>query len=654
MSPAGVEAAAPNAATAAPTASEQHEGTHLSPEQMKRAVALVRAIVPAGKVFPGGDAGTAVAAENLLGEFSSRLGRHFGGLVDTLDRLAIVRTGRRFYRLDPERQESVLRSWETDPVARWPLAALSFLVKSTHYDRPEVYRAMGCIYKKGGPAESVPWLRQVRTAADVDDGETVECDVVVIGTGAGGAVCGHELAARGLAVVFLEEGELHRRDSFTGSALKAHRDFYRGKAGITTVGNALAPIFMGRLVGGSTAINTGTCFRTPPWILDRWCETLGSDALSEAAMAPHFERVERQLTVETASPRYLGGVARVVARGCDALGWHHFPLRRNAPDCDGQGVCDFGCPTDARRSTNVSYIPPALTRGAMLHTGTRAERVLIENGRAVGVEARTRRGKLTVRSRAVVLSGGAVPTPLFLLGQGILNRSGQVGRNLSIHPATAVSALFDEKIVGYNAIPQGYGCDEFHQQGILLLGASAPLNIGALMFPFNGRRLTEAMEAFDRVASFGVMVEDDVRGRVRRTRSGAPLITYFLGRAEMKRLQVGMVRVMEIFHAAGAKTFFPMVLRDAIVKDAAGIEGFRRRTLHPWDLYLSSFHPLGTCRMGRDGAHSVVGLDHQAHDLPGLYIVDGSTVPGPPAVNPQLTIMAMADRAGGLIADQLV
>jgi choline dehydrogenase-like flavoprotein len=387
--------------------------------------------------------------------------------------------------------------------------------------------------------------------------------------------------------------------------------------------------------------------------LSRWCEDLGTDELSAEALAPNFARVEEILQVETAKPAVVGGVGTVIGRGSDALGWHHFPLRRNAPDCDGQGVCDYGCPSDARRSTNISYVPEALKRGATLYTGARAERVLIESGRAVGIRARIAGGKaFDVRARAVVLAGGAIPTPLLLLSQGIANRSGQVGRNLSTHPATGVSALFGESIRAYNAAPQGYCVDQFHKEGILLLGASAPLDIGALMFPFHGKRLMETMEAFDRVASFGVMVEDESRGRVRVGPRGQPLITYWLRGEDIERLRRGMIAIAEIFKAAGATQILPLLPKLPIIAPSE-IDRLREIELSGLDLMLTSFHPLGTSKMGRDPRKSVIGLDHETHDVRDLFIVDGSAVPGPPAVNPQVTIMALADRAATKISERL-
>jgi len=617
------------------------------------ALSLARAILPDGRVFPGASPATIARAEALLAVHVRAAGKSVEGLATLLDSAAILRTGRRFCRLDAEKQQRVLQAFEHDRVLRWPLLLFSFAVKAVHFDDPAIYKAMGCVYDKSGKPEPTRWLQQIHRGEELEE-DTLECDVVVIGTGAGGAVVGKELAERGYAVVLLEEGDHHRRDAFNGRAMEGQR-FYRAGSSAAAVGNAFIPILMGRLVGGSTAINTGTCFRTPKWILDKWCETIGTDELSYEKMAEHFDAIETEIGVERAKSLYVGGPARVVARGCDVLGWNHYALRRNAPDCDGQGVCDFGCPTDARKSMNITYVPKALLNNAMLVTGMRVKRVILENRRAVGVEGEAVRGgkKLTVRARAVVLSGGAIPTPMFLLSQGIANHSGEVGRNLSLHPASAVSALLDERVEGYKSIPQGYCCDQFHRDGILLLGASAPLDVGANMFFMNGRRLMDTMESYDRVVSFGVMVEDEARGRVRRGPTGAPFITYFLGAPEVERLRKGMAAVAEIFHAAGARRMFPLLPRMPEITGRLGIRKLETANLRPWDFMLTSFHPLGTCRMGRDPKKSVVDLSHESHDIQSLFIVDGSAIPGPPAVNPQITIMAFAHRAAGKIAERL-
>jgi choline dehydrogenase-like flavoprotein len=271
---------------------------------------------------------------------------------------------------------------------------------------------------------------------------------------------------------------------------------------------------MGRLVGGSTAINGGTTLRPPPWVLDRWCEEMATSELSPDAMKLYFERVERVLQVAPSDRSIVGPIADVMARGCNAMGWSHFSIPRNAPGCDGAGFCDFGCRTDARRSTNVSYVPSALEKGSLLLTGLRARRVLLDGGRATGIEGVTAEGRvLRIRARVVVLAGGAIPSPLLLLDQGICNSSGQVGRNLSTHPSTGFGAYFDEPIRGHAHVPQGYACDQFLRDGELITAAQPDLNLAAAIMPLAGRRLMEGLEHIDRLGHFALLIRDSTRKR---------------------------------------------------------------------------------------------------------------------------------------------
>lgn len=619
-------------------------------DEYQALLALAEATIPGGGRVERADEASLAMTEDLLGHVAPHVAKLLGKVAQAFDRLAILRVGRRFRELDADAQEAMLVAWQRDPVLRAPLQIVQFAIKFGHFDRPSVYGRLGGKLNVVTNLEQPRWLEQV-VRAETYDGGDVECEVVVVGTGAGGAVVGRELADRGLAVCFVEEGQLHRRDAFTGSSIKTHTEFYRGGMAI---GNNLFPVFMGRLVGGSTAVNGGTCFRTPRAVLDRWCEDLRTGEFAPDRMAPYFERVEHVLEVQPAARQHIGKIADVVARGCDALGWKHFAIARNAPGCEGSGFCDFGCRTDARRSTNISYVPPALEKGSMLLTGLKAERVLIEKGRAVGIEGATANGKkIRVRGRAVVFAGGALPTPLFLLKNGICNSSGQVGLNVTLHPSGGLSALFDDDIRGFDHIPQGYGCDQFLDDGILLTAAQPDFNYAPLVFSFGGRRLMEILNGLEHVASFGILIADESKGRVAFDVAGSATVLYNLTQGDADRFHRGVVAMGEICRAAGAKTLWPAVMGVPELHGRSDWERFKKMRLAPSQCLMTSYHPLGSCRMGSDPKRSVVSLDHEAHDLPGFFVVDGSTVPGPIGVNPQLTIMAMATRAAERIAERL-
>ena len=623
----------------------------LSVAELRTATALAEAILPGSRTVPGADESLVRRTEEIVREISPALVAVWKGMQRTLDAAAVAFTGKPFHALDAHAQDTLLRRWEKDPVLRSPLALVAFGYKFVHFDRRDVYETLGGKLNVVSNLEQPRWLSQVVRAEDCDD-EELECEVVVIGTGAGGGVVGRELADRGFAVVFVEEGDHKRRDSFTGSSVQAHGELYRGAL---SVGNAMFPVFMGKLVGGSTAVNGGTSFRTPASVLDRWCETIGTDDFSPGAMSRYFDRVEDVLEIAPSPREIIGPIADVFARGCDALGWHHFAIPRNAPGCNGQGFCDFGCRTDARRSVNISYVPAALEKGAMVVTGLRADQLIVEHGRAVGISGVAKNGKrVRVRGRAVVLAGGAIPTPLFLQAQGLCNGSGQLGRNLSLHPSAGFSAEFEQDLEGAGHVPQGYGCDEFLDDRLLITGAMPDFNIAGLVYPYNGRRLMERVERVRNAATFGILVRDDsAPGVVRASVHGHALVTYNVADEDVEALHQGMIHVADMCFAAGAKAVFPVVMGADPIRTRQELDAFRRMKISAGQLFLTSYHPLGTARMGKNPRTSVVDLDHQAHELPGLFIVDGSTVPGPPGVNPQVTIMAMATRAALRIAEHL-
>ena len=625
-----------------------------SDDERKTLRAIAQATIPAGR-FVGGAGGETIAKlERTLDAYGPRLPPVLRAVVRALDAASYARHLRPFARLGTEQAERLLESWRTGGyLRRTALRALLTPIKLTHFGDADLYQQLGCVYDFDKAAEERPRWRPDQVVPLAEDNE-IECDVVVVGTGAGGAVVAKELAEKGLAVVMLEEGQYYQRKDFTGRTVDMNKKLYRAVGSTITIGNVGIPVPVGRSVGGTTTVNSGTCYRAPSRVLRKWRDELGLTELTGDHLEPYYQRVEEILGVAPAPARYLGGAAEAVARGAEKLGYRHKPLLRNAPDCDGKGVCCFGCPSDAKRSTNVSYVPLALRAGAMLYTGAKVDKILIDQGRATGVSARATEGtpRLTVRARAVVLSCGTFHTAALLLENGLAKVSGQLGKNLSIHPATAAMAWYDDKLRGYNGIPQGYAIEEFHDEGILFEGATAPLDLGAATIPLLGKRFVDLVETIDHVAMFGYMIEDTSRGRV-FARNGEPIITYMLNDRDVARLKRGMEILARVFFAGGARSVMPFVHGFDELRGEADLARFRDARLGARDFDLTAYHPLGTCRMGADPRSSVVSPDHAVWDVPGLFVVDGSAVPSSLAVNPQVTIMALATRAADRIARRL-
>jgi choline dehydrogenase-like flavoprotein len=623
----------------------------LSPSTLRSALAFAEAIIPGSARTPGADEATIARTEQVLRGFGDGALRGWTTLLVALDQAARLTTGRPFHALSRKRQEEVLMRWEKNPLLRHPLNSLAHTFKAAHFDSRRTYTELGGHIRTLNEAPAPRWEAQIKSAASFTGERDIECDVVVIGTGAGGAVVGRELADRGLAVVFIEEGKRLQPRDYVGSLIQAQTSNYRN---VPVLGGPPILVLMGKLVGGSSAVNGGTCVRPPVHVHREWCEELDAEDLSVERMDPYFRRVEEMLSVSEPERRYIGPIADVFDRGARAFGWRVGPVPRNAVGCQGEGFCDFGCASGARRSVDIAYLPGALERGALVLSDLSARRVIVEGGRAVGVEAYgADHRRFRVRGRAVVVAGGAVPTPLLLLRQGLANRSGQVGKNLSLHPSVGLAAQFDELIEPQRYIPQGYMLTEFLRDGIFILAAQPDVNVAHVFMPFTGDRLMHAIDALPHLATFGALIRDKTRGRVWFDVGGHPAVTYNLGREDASLLHRALIHTAELCWEAGARRVYTGLLGAEPLESRADLARFSRRTIDPSELALISYHPLGTCRMGRDGRTSVIDLDHEAHDVPGLFVVDGSSVPGPPGVNPQLVIMAMATRAAERIAAKL-
>lgn len=490
----------------------------------------------------------------------------------------------------------------------------------------------------------------------------------MVGAGAGGAVVAAELAEGGARVVMLEQGPHHDPDGFTARPLQMLARLYRDGGQTIAFGTPPILLLLGRGLGGATLINSGTCFRTPTHVLERWRDEHGLQ-LDGGELDRCFERVERALSVAEVTPELAGANAAVARRGAERLGWSHGYLRRNARGCVGSGVCAFGCPTSAKQHTGITYVPRARDAGAQVVTGADVQRIVVRADRVQGVQARLASGArvmsgaldgearagesdakarvaehgglgrtLEVRAPRVVVAAGTIHTPLLLARSDIGEASGQLGRNLTLHPATAAFALMDEVVDMARGVPQSFYIDQFADEGIMFEGIAGPPAYAALSLPLTGARHAAAMARYPQLAQLGLMVSDSSCGRVRSLpgplgRGGRALVHYDLVGADLAKFRTGLARLEELFGAAGA--------REVYLPLPPGVTPERARA---HDLKLMAFHPLGTARADADPARGVLDPDLAVHGVGGLYVADGSVVPSSLGVNPQITIMALATR----------
>ena len=485
---------------------------------------------------------------------------------------------------------------------------------------------------RNGDAHSAGGAVRTDRARPAAAASRLEGDFCVVGAGAGGAVVAAELAEGGARVVLLEQGPWHDPDSFTARPPEMLGRLYRDGGQTATLGSPPILLPLGRGLGGTTLVNSGTCFRTPPHVLERWRREFGLE-VDERSLAPCFERVERALSVAAVTPELAGANAAVARRGAERLGWSHGFLRRNARGCVGSGVCVYGCPTSAKQHTGITYIPRAAAAGAQIVTGADVREVVLEGGAARGVRARIGGHRsVHVRAPAVILACGTIHTPGLLERSRVPDPSGQRGRNLSLHPATGAFALMDEVVDMARGVPQSFFVDEFAAEGVMFETIAGPPAYAAAALPLEGTAHAAAMANYRHLAQMGLMVSDASRGRV-RSLAGRPVIRYALAPADVAKFRAGLARLGQLFAAAGA--------REVYLPLPAGVTPDRARAR---DLKLMAFHPLGTARAHARATHGVTDGELAVHGVRGLYLADGSVVPSALGVNPQLTIMALATR----------
>jgi choline dehydrogenase-like flavoprotein len=339
----------------------------------------------------------------------------------------------------------------------------------------------------------------------------------------------------------------------------------------------------------------------------------------------------------------LGRNGELALEGAAALDWEAAPLRRNAPGCRGACQCAIGCPNNAKGGVHLNALPQAGEAGARIVSGLSVTRVASERGRATGIEARRADGtEVRISAPVVIVAAGAIGTPPLLRRSG-LGGHRRVGRGLSIHPATGITASFEEEVVPWSGVMQSVGIEELHErEGILIEATSTPPGMGAVSAPGYGTHLQSRLEQAANTATLGAMIGDSPSGRVLGSRR--PLVAYNLTREDGRRLVAALGAMARVMLAAGAREVelgggTPPVHGEAEIEAAIERVDVNR-------LRLAAFHPTGSVAAGSDQARHPADPEGRLRGIDGVWVADGSILPSCPGVNPQVSIMAMAIGVG--------
>lgn len=549
------------------------------------------------------------------------------GAIAAVDVLSVRRTGLRLYALGPESRERLLSSLPEDLVAALKIPMLL------------VHGATRAAAELLASATKAPVVRPDAELDVTRSDEWPSCttaDVVVVGSGAGGAMAARSLARAELRTIVIEEGRRHTVEEFrTKTALERFTGLYRDGGATATFGLPPVVLPLGRGVGGTTLVNSGTCYRPPERVLRRWRDEWGVDLARE-----WLQEVEQLLQVAPVPDSVMGRNGQLALRGAATLGWSSLPLLRNAPGCGGCCQCAIGCPRNAKFGVHLNALPDACAAGARIVSNARVERLLHSRGRVSGVRARRPdRSVLEVLAPMVVVAAGATETPP-LLRRSRLGGHPHMGRNLTIHPAVSVAGCFDEPVDATVGVLQSVGVDELHEpEGILIEATSAPPGMGSMVLPGVGAELAGEMAASRHLASLGAMIADAPSGRV--LGSHGPLIRYDLAPDDGVRLLAAVMAMGRLLLAAGATEVLTGITRHQRVRDQSDLDDAVTRA-NPRRLHVAAFHPTGTARMGVDPQSTPVDPHGRLRGVDGVWVADASVLPTCSEVNPQVTIMALA------------
>jgi len=649
--------------------------TSLPPSQRAVLAAVCDTLIPPiGRADdPGGffaataaDAGTLERVERLIGLIDdpaarSRLALLLNTFGNPLANLLLGGHWGRFDQLAPDARLAVLRRWAHSRLAlkRAGFQALKRLAQVAFYGWPmsdhshPAWRAVGYPGPLPPPADGLAPLPTLAIAQDT----TLDCDVVIVGSGAGGGVAAALLAEGGKSVVVLDKGPNPGARDLTQVEGEAFDSYYLDHGLIMTQSGSL-PILAGSALGGGTVINYATSFKLPERTRAEWADRSGLSLFTSARFSESLERVWQRAQVGTqwSTP---GRRDELMVRGCQALGWHVGVMTRAVRDCrEGLecGYCGYGCRFGAK--TAPRYLADAAAAGARLVPQCDVARVIVERGRATGVSGTVRGAdgrahRLTVHARSVIVACGTIYTPAVLARSGIDNPN--VGRGLRLHPGTGVVAFFPERVEPWSGTIQTRYSDQFadldgHGYGAKFETVPIHFAMPASAFGWDSpRQMKEDLSRLGHLGMVGILLRDRDSGRVAVGRDGFPRVHYELSAHDAGHARRAVRAAAELLAAAGATEVVSVQTPPARARPGAagwldrfGADADRRGYTKCRMSYIT-FHQMASCAMGRYPTTSVVSETGETHDVRGLYVADGSACVTSTGVNPMITIMAIAD-----------
>ena len=462
--------------------------------------------------------------------------------------------------------------------------------------------------------------------------------VVVVGSGAGGAVLAYRLVLKGYDVTILEAGRHVRSKDMGDDELAALATLYKD-GGMQLSADFDMTIIQGSCVGGSTVINDAICLRLHgDEVLDEWA-ALGAP-LDRRRLDAAYDRIERELRIRPLNRKVASAGGHLFEQGCQALGLPATWFDNNRVGCLGTGLCNLGCAFDRKQSMLITYLPWAVAGGAVLMPDCRALRIRHARGKALGVECRLRTGEqVFVPADYVVVSCGAISSSSLLLRSKIRRN---VGTRLSFNAGGLMHGEFEQQVNTFDGISM---CNYAPGHGVLLETLFGPPGAYSLTMPGWFEEHAANMRRYSHFMRVGALVGTRANGRVTLDFHGNHVIVYWMSPVDFQRIKDGLKLAARVLFAAGATRVVPTTFHTIDIHREQDLDRIDTEILQREDLSIGSAHPQGGNPMSDDPEIGAVDSSFRVHGFENLFVCDASVFPASVRVNPQLTVMAMADYA---------
>ena len=483
-------------------------------------------------------------------------------------------------------------------------------------------------------------------------GATLDCDVLVIGSGAGGSIVAAELAAAGCDVLIVEKGDYAPTHAFNQQELPMLRRHFES-GGLLTSQDGAVTVLAGSTLGGGTTINWAGALRTPDYVLEEWAREHENPHFLEPAYEKGFDMVEHRNSVGAGFQHDIQNQLLLDAAATMGYRAGAIPMNMRFPENLPQDVAwkaaGYSCYGDAygiKQGAVQTFLPDAVAHGARILPNIDIQRIIVKNGEAVGAEG----AGLRIHARRVVVAAGALHTPVLLLKSGLTHP--HIGRNLYLHPVAAVGAFYQQETQPWYGPMMSVIVREFERLdrnwGVRI--ECPPLHPGLAAFAMGwdgGERFKADLMDISHLGVHICLTRDRFGGKVSvGKRSGQPVIHYRLNDYDKQHLLRGMLESVRLHHAAGAERISVMHNQPVhFSPDKGRLEAFlkeiRAKNWGANHFSLFSAHQMGTCRMGGRKDYPVKP-DGETREVRNLFVADASLFPSASGANPMLSIQALA------------